>query len=146
MRFKRADLPGIAIATLTPPALLLLFMASYETWDHRGTPLLSFMGTNIAIGAAIGAVFARFVRRWELPLALLAVLVLVVVTVNVMQRTDNDGTALADTLKWVGLLDFLLLNAAIAYQVFTNGLLPVMDRRSALRAAEAEAAAEAAEQ
>ena len=104
------------------------------------------MGTNIAIGAAIGAVFARFVRRWELPLALLAVLVLVVVTVNVMQRTDNDGTALADTLKWVGLLDFLLLNAAIAYQVFTNGLLPVMDRRSALRAAEAEAAAEAAEQ
>ena len=146
MRFKRADLPGIAIATLAPPALLLLFLASYETWDHRGTPLLSFVGSNIAIGAGLAAVFSRFVRHWEVPLALLAVLMVVVTAVNVLQRTDNDGTALADALKWVGLLDFMLLNAAIGYQVLTNGLLPVMDRRSALRGAEAEAAAEAAQQ
>lgn len=146
MRFKRADLPGIAIATLAPPALFLLFLASYETWDHRGTPLLSFMATNIAIGAAVAAVFVRFVRRWELPLALLVVLAVVVVAVNVVQRTDNDGTALATALKWIGVLDFLLLNLALGYQMLTNGLLPVLDRRSARLAAEAEAAAEAAAQ
>ena len=144
MRFKRADLPGIAIAVLAPPALLLLLLASYEIWDHRGTPLLSFMATNFAIAVGVAAVFTRFIRNWSVPVALLVVMAAVVAAVNVAQRTGNDGAAWATALKWIGVGDFLLLNAVIGYQVMVNGLLPVLDRRAALRAA--EAAAEAAEE
>lgn len=146
MRFTRGDLPGIAIAVLAPPALLLLFFASFEVWDHRGTPLLSFMATNFAIAIGVAAVFSRFVRAWDVPVGLLVLLAATVAAVNWAQRTGNDGTALATGLKWVGVLTFLLLNLSIAYQVFVNGLLPVLDRRAARRAAEAEVAADAAEQ
>jgi hypothetical protein len=146
MRFTRADLPGIAIAVLAPPALLLLFLASFEVWGHRGTPLLSFMATNFAIAIGVAAVFSRFVRAWGVPVGLLVLLAATVAAVNWAQRIDNDGTALATGLKWAGVLAFLLLNLSIAYQVFVNGLLPVLDRRTARRAAEAEVAAEAAEQ
>ena len=144
MRFQRSDLPGIAVATLAGPLLFVLFLASFETWDHHGTPLLGFTSSNIAIGAGLLAVFTRFIRSWDVPIALLVVLVAVVVAVNWLQRTDNDGTALATTLKWVGVIDFLLLNLAFAFQVMVNGLFPVLDRRSARRAAAQEAAAEAA--
>lgn len=146
MRFSHDDIAGFAIATLAPPAILLLFLASYETWDHRGTPLLSFVASNVAVAAGLAAVFSRFVRRWELPLALFTLLVGIVIAVNVMQRTGDDGTTMSTALKWLGVLDFLLLNAAIGYQVMTNGLLPVLDRRSARLAVEAEALAEATEQ
>ena len=145
MRFTRADLPGIAIAVLAPPAVFVLFLVSFEAWDHRGTPLLSFMATNFAIAIGLAAVFSRFVRAWDVPVGLLMLLAAAVAAVNWAQRTDNDGTALATGLKWVGVLAFLLLNLSIAYQLFVNGLLPVLDRRDARRA-EAEAAAEAAEQ
>ena len=143
MRFKRADLPGIAIALLAPPALFLLFLASFETWNHRGTPLLGFTSSTIAIAVGVAAVFSRFVRHWELPLVLLFVLIGVVLAVNVVQRSDYDGTALATLLKWIGLADFALLNAVVGYEVFANGLLPAMDRRATRRVAEAASAAEA---
>ncbi|MSQ41525.1 MAG: hypothetical protein EXR65_00575 [Dehalococcoidia bacterium] len=135
MRFTRGDLPGFVIALLAPPALMLLFLASYETWDHRGTPLLGFMAVNIAVAAAVAAVFSRFVRRWEVPLAMLLVLAAAAAGVIALQRSGHNGGAAATLLKWVGLIDFLLLNLAIGYQVLSNGLLPVLDRHAARRAA-----------
>ena len=142
MRFTRADLPGFAIALLAPPALMLLFLASFEVWDHRGTPLLGQMAVNLAIPAAIAAAFSRFIFKWDLPVALLAVLLAVVAGVNWAQRTGNDNLAISTALKWVGVIDFLLLNLVIAWQILHNAILPMLDRRDARRAASATEAAE----
>ena len=139
MRFRRSDLPGIAIAVLAPPLLMLLFFASFETWEHRGTPLLGQMAVNLAAPVGIAAAFSRYIRNWDAPVALLAVLVAVVAGVNWAQRTGNDDLAFVTALKWVGVVDFLLLNAVIGWQVLRNGVLPILDRRDARRASETAA-------
>ncbi len=131
MRFVRGDLPGIVIAALAGPALMLLFLASFETWDHRGTPLLGAIAANLAIGAGLLAVFSRFVRNWDLPIALLGILIAIVIAVIWVQRSGHDGTALATGLKLAGVVDFLLLNLAVGGQVLWHGLIPVLDRRAA---------------
>lgn len=134
MRFQRSDLPGFLIATLAPPALMILLLASFHTWFHHGTPLLGGLANNVGIAAGVAAVFSRFIRKWELPLALLGGIVLIVVAVNWAQRTGNDGTA-ADVLKWLAILDFLVLNVVVVWQVVIYGLLPAMDRRAERRQA-----------
>ncbi|HJM74716.1 MAG TPA: hypothetical protein QGI71_02465 [Dehalococcoidia bacterium] len=136
MRFTRGDIPGFAIALLAGPAMMVLFLASFEVWDHQGTPLLGAMAANLAIGAGLLAVFSRFIRNWDIPLSLLGILVVIVISVNVMQRTGDDGTGWATALKLIGVLDFLLLNLAVVGQMLWHGLIPVMDRRAA-RAADA---------
>ena len=138
MRFTRSDLPGFIIAVGAPPLLFLAFLASFEVWQHQGSPLLGFMAVNIAGAIATMAIFSRFIRNWDVPFVLLLVLAAAVAGVIWAQRSDNDGTALATTLKWVGLIDFLVLNIAIGLQVLSNGLLPVLDRRAWRRAGAAE--------
>jgi hypothetical protein len=142
MRFTRGDLPGIAIALLGGPALFLLFLASYDVWDHRGTPLLGAMAGNFALAIGLAAGFSRFIRHWDVPVALLIGLLAIVGGVIWLQQTDNDGTALATTLKLAGVAGFLLLNLAVGGQVIWFGLIPVMDRRAARAAAAATAAAD----
>jgi hypothetical protein len=139
MRFKRSDLPGFIIAVGAPPLLFVLFLASFDVWRHQGTPLLGFMAVNIAGAIATLAIFSRFVRNWDLPFALLMVLAIAIIGVIWAQRSGNDGTALATLLKWTGLIDFLVLNVAIGLQVLNNGLIPVLNRRDARRAAAAAA-------
>ena len=134
MRFKRGDLPGFLIAVGAPPLLFVLFLASFTVWGHRGTPLLGIMSTNIALAIAVPAVFVRFVRNWDWPVAFLLVLAASIGGVLWAQRADADGTALATALKWIGLLAFFALNAAIGLQVIVTGLLPMLDRRAARRA------------
>jgi hypothetical protein len=130
MRFTRGDIPGFAIALLAAPAMMVLFLASFEVWDHQGTPLLGAMAANLAIGAGLLAVFSRFIRNWDVPLSLLGILIVIVISVNVMQRTGDDGTGWATALKLIGVLDFLLLNLAVVGQMLWHGLIPVMDRRA----------------
>ena len=137
MRFKRSDLPGFAIACLAGPALTVLFLASFDVWDHHGTPLVAFIGTNVGLIAGVAAVFSRFIRKWDVPVACLVVIGIVVVAVNWAQHTDNDGTALATGLKWLGVVAFLVLNASVLLQLAKYGLLPILDRRDARRAAQA---------
>ena len=137
MRFRRSDLPGLLIAVAAPPLLMLLFLASFDVWRHQGSPLLGFMAGNFAGAVGLAAIFSRFIRRWEWPLALLGVLAAVIGGIIWIQRTGNDGTAFATALKWIALADFALLNVAVGLQVLTNGLLPILDRRDARRAAEA---------
>ena len=133
MRFTRRDLPGIAIALLGGPALMLLFLASFETWDHRGTPTLGFMGANLGLAVGFAAIFARFIRNWDWPIAFLALLLAAVAAVNWAQRSDNDGTTLATGLKWVAVAAFLLLTVSVGRQVLRNGLIPWYDRHAARR-------------
>ena len=136
MRFARADLPGLAIATLAGPLLMVLFLASLDTWGHRGTPLLGFMGSNLGIAVGVAAVFARFIRRWEWPLAFVAVIAVSVGAVYWAQQSGNDGGALATLLKWLGVIGFAGLNVTVLWQLLRNGIVPILERRDARRAAE----------
>ena len=131
MRFKRSDLPGFLIAVGAPPLMMLLFLASFETWRHHGTPLMGFMATNIAVAVGVAAIFSRFIRNWDVPLFILFVMGCCIIGVIWMQRTGNDGNALATGLKWGALVSFLVLNVVILLQVINNGLLPLVERREA---------------
>ena len=134
MRFTRADLPGMAIALLAGPLVVLLFLAAFETWGHKGTPVLGFVGTNVGIGVGLAAVFARFIRRWEWPLAFLGLIVAAVAGVYWAQQAGYDGTRLATALKWLGVAGFAGLNLAVAQQLLRHGVLPILDRLDARRA------------
>lgn len=135
MRFKRSDIPGFVIAVLAPPLLTLLIFNSYDIWQHRGTPLLGTVAANFGILAGLLAIFSRFVRNWDVPMVIAFALGTIVLVILWMQRMGFDHTPMATTLKWVALLTFFVLNASIGWQVLTNGLLPILDRRDARRAA-----------
>ncbi len=139
MRFTRQDLPGIAIATLCGPLLFLLVLASYELWGHRHTVLLAGLSQNLAIGAALIAVFSRFIRRWNALLVLIGLIGLMVISVNWLQRTGDGTTALAVLFKWVGVVSFLLINIIIVWEVLSNALLPWLDRRAERKTTTSEA-------
>ena len=134
MRFTRADLPGMAIALLAGPLVVLLFLAAFETWGHKGTPVLGFVGTNVGIGVGLAAVFARFIRRWEWPLAFLGLIAAAVAGVYWAQQAGYDGTRLATALKWLGVAGFAGLNLAVVQQLLRHGVLPILDRLDARRA------------
>ena len=131
MRFTRADLPGMAIALLAGPLVVLLFLAAFETWGHKGTPVLGFVGTNVGIGVGLAAVFARFIRRWEWPLAFLGLIAASVAGVYWAQQAGYDGTRLATALKWLGVAGFAGLNLAVVQQLLRHGVLPILERRDA---------------
>lgn len=135
MRFKRADLPGMLIATVAPVAMFVLLVASYDLWRHHGTPLLGILSVHIAIGAGIIGAFSRFIRSWELTLGALVLLLGCVVGVLLLQRSGNDGTAAATALKLGGVVAFGILNVAVVQQILVNGLNPVLVRREARQAA-----------
>jgi hypothetical protein len=139
MRFKRSDLAGMAIATLAPVALFLLFLNAYDLWDHHGSPLLAIMSTNVAIVAGLIGAFARFIKNWDVVGGLIGGLLLVVIAVLVMQRTGADGTALATGLKWAGVLLFLALNVALIWQFLKHGVEPMLIRRDERRRAAQQA-------
>ena len=134
MRFTRADLPGILIAVLAGPLLMLLFLAAFETWGHKGTPLMGAMGSNIGVAVGLAAVFARFIRKWDWPLAFVGVILVAVASVYWAQQTGNDGTRLATALKWMGVIGFVGLNVAVVWQILINGIWPIVERFEARRA------------
>ena len=136
MRFTRADLPGILIAGLAGPLLMLLFLAAFETWGHKGTPLMGAMGSNLGVAVGLAAVFARFIRKWDWPLAFAGVILVSVASVYWAQQSGNDGTRLATALKWMGVIGFVGLNVVVVWQIFINGLWPLVERFEARRAAD----------
>ncbi len=140
MRFNRADLPGILIAGLGGPLMMILFFASFETWHHQGTPLLGGMAQNVAMPAGIIGAFSRFIRKWDPIVVLLGVIAACVVGVNIAQHTGNDDELMSTLLKLGGVLTFFILQAVVLVQLLQYGLLPILDRRDARKAAEREAA------
>ncbi len=134
MRFSRSDLPGIAIALVAGPALMLLFLAASETWGHKGTPLLGFMAGNLGLAAGLAALFSRFILKWDVPLSAILAILAVVGAVKWLQVSGNDGTRLATGVKWAGVIAFVVLNVAVLWQLVTNGLVPLLDRFDEWRA------------
>ncbi len=139
MRFKRADLPGLLIATLAPAGMTLLVVAGYGLWDHHGDPLLPTIAVHIAIGAGLMAALTRFIKHWGLFGTLIGLLAVVIAAVLILQRTDNDGTTLATSLKLAGVVLFLIINVVALREIVWNGLGPVLERRDDRRAAEQQA-------
>ena len=138
MRFKRVDLVGILFATLAPVGGMVLFLASFEVWGHHGTPLLGLMAGNLAVAVGLMAAFTRFIKNWDVVIGGAVLLGLLVAAIIVMQRTGNDDMAAATLLKWAAVLDFLVLNLAIGWQVLNHGLMPLVYRRDERLAAEAD--------
>ncbi len=134
MRFSRSDLPGIAIALLAGPALMVLFLAATETWGHHGTPLLGFTSSNLGIVVGVAAVFSRFILKWDVPLGAIVVILFVVGAVKWLQVSGNDGTRLATGVKWTGVIAFVVLNVAVVWQLVVNGVAPLLDRFDERRA------------
>jgi len=135
MRFHRSDIPGLLIAVVGPVGLMLVFLASFETWDHHGTPLLGAMAGNLAVGAGLIAAFSRYIRNWDAILGLVLILVVSAGLVITLQQTGDGSGGVADTFKWVAVVAFLALNVLVPLQYLTNGFIPWFNRREAARAA-----------
>jgi hypothetical protein len=141
MRFKRSDMPGLAIAVLAPVGMFVLLVNAYGLWDHHGDPLLPTISMNLAIGAGLIGAFARFIKAWGLLLTVIGALIATVVAVIILQQTGNDSTTFSTTLKLLGVGLFLLANLVIVQQLIVHGIGPILDRRDARKAAEREAEA-----
>ncbi len=131
MRFHKSDLPGLLIATLAPAGLMLLFLASFEVWEHHGTPLLGAMAGNIAVGGGLIAGFSRFIRRWGVPILGFVLILSAVAVVNALKLSGDDGTAISTLFKWLGVVGFGIFNVSVALQILTNGLIPALNQRAA---------------
>ncbi len=131
MRFHKSDLPGLLIATLAPAGLMLLFLASFEVWEHHGTPLLGAMAGNIAVGGGLIAGFSRFIRRWRVPILGFVLILSAVAVVNALKLSGDDGTAISTLFKWLGVVGFGIFNVSVALQILTNGLIPALNQRAA---------------
>ena len=129
MRFSRSDWPGIVIAVLAGPALMFLVLAA-----TKGTPLLGFMAGNIGLAVGLAALFSRFILKWDIPITALVAILAAVGAVKWIQVSGNDGTRLATGVKWAGVFAFVVLNVAVAWQLVTNGLAPLLDRFDEWRA------------
>ena len=136
MRFKRSDLPGIAVAALIPALLSYVVFDGWGLLMHHGTPLLGALSGNIAGGAGVIAVLSRFVRRWDRVVIPLVLLAGCVAGVLVLQRTGDDGSSSATALKLAGVLLFGVVNVAVVLDVLVHGLNPSLQRRDALLARE----------
>jgi len=137
MRFKRADLPGLAIAVLGPVGLFLLLLESYQLWHHHGSPILGILSVHIAIGGGIIGGLWRFVKARDAIIGLALALALAIIGVVVLRSVGDGDTTLANILKIVSVVLFLVLNAAVIQQLLWNGLNPILQRRDDARAAAA---------
>ena len=138
MRFKRADMPGLAIAVLGPVLLFLLLLETYQLWDHHGSPILGMLSVNIAVGGGLIAGLWRFVKARDAVVGLALGILLAVAAVFVLRAAGDGDTAFANVLKLLAIVLFLALNAIIVQQLLWNGLNPILQRRDDAKAAAAE--------
>jgi len=129
MRFKRSDLGAIAIAALFPAVLSYIVFVGWGLQHHEGTPLLGIVSSNLAIGGGIVAYLMRYVthrRTFGIIAALLGLCFLGVVE---MQYAGADHGWAATTLKWLGVVLFLALNAVLLWDVLAVAVNPYFVRR-----------------
>ena len=138
MRFKRADMPGLAIAVLGPVLLFLLLLETYQLWDHHGSPILGMLSVNIAVGGGLIAGLWRFVKARDAVVGLALGILLAVAAVFVLRAAGDGDTAFANVLKLLAIVLFLALNAIIVQQLLWNVLNPILQRRDDAKAAAAE--------
>ena len=132
MRFKRSDWPGFIIAVGAPPLLFLVSWLRSRCGTTRARHCSASMAVNLAGAIATMAIFSRFVKSWDVPIGIL--LVLISPWPESLGATERERRNRGLPHDEVGrILAFFLVNAAIGLQVLINGLLPVLDRRSARR-------------
>jgi len=129
MRFHRSDLPGIIFAILAPAGMMLLILASYQIWDHHGTPLLGMIAGNIAIGAGLLGAFSRFIHKWDIIIISLLLIALSVIAILTFQELEYTSNIYYTLLKWVGVIGFLVFNVSVILQFLKNGVEPALNRR-----------------
>lgn len=135
MRFRRADLPGIAVAALIPALLSYIVFAGWDLLHHEGTPLLSMVATNFAIAGGVIAYLTRYIAHWRAFGIMAGLLAIAVAGVFFVQFTGRDHTLFATALKWAGLLLFLALNALLVVDLLIVAVNPYLVRREERRAA-----------
>ena len=138
MRFKRADMPGLAIAVLGPVGLFVLILESYQLWNHHGSPLLGIISVHIAIGGGLIAGLWRFVKARDVVLSLALALALAIAGVLILQSSGSDDSIFSTALKLIGVGLFLALNVVIIKELLWNGLNPILQRRDDAKATAAE--------
>jgi|GEM_PF-1209292 len=138
MRFKRADMPGLAIAVLGPVGLFLLLLESYDLWHHHGSPLLGILSVHIAIGGGLIAGLWRFVRAKDAVVGIALALALAIIGVFILRGAGDGDSAFANGLKLISVGLFLALNAVVIQQLLWNGLNPILQRRDDAKAAALE--------
>jgi hypothetical protein len=138
MRFKRADMPGLAIAVLGPVGLFVLLLESYDLWDHHGSPLLGILSVNFAIGGGLIAALWRFVQAKDAVVGLALALALAIIGVFILRGAGEGSSAFANGLKLISVGLFLALNGVVIKELLWNGLNPILQRRDDAKAAALE--------
>jgi hypothetical protein len=128
MKFTKNDYLGIILATLAGPGIFLIILSAYDLWDHRHTPLLGFLAVNVAIGGGIIGAFSRFIKNKTRLVTLIAILIICILAIKLLQWTDNGESSLKLLFIWLGIIDFMLINAIIGWELLANGLVPALDR------------------
>ena len=129
MKFRKNDILGILLAAFAGPGLFLIIISAYDLWDHRHTPLLGFLATNLAIGGALIGVFSRYIKNIYRFISLIFILILCVLIVKILQWSGNEESNLKLLFIWIGLIDFLILNVIVGWEFLSNGFVPAMDRK-----------------
>ncbi|MFL2635101.1 MAG: hypothetical protein ACJ0J6_04580 [Dehalococcoidia bacterium] len=131
MKFTKNDYIGILLAALAGPGIFLIILSAYDLWEHRHTPLLGFLAVNVAIGGGIIGAFSRFIKNKTRFLALIVFLILCILAIKILQWTDNSESGFKLLFIWLGIIDFMLINAIIGWEFLANGLVPRLDRMKA---------------
>ena len=129
MKFTKNDYLGIILATLAGPGIFLIILSAYDLWDHRHTPLLGFLAVNVAIGGGIIGAFSRFIKNKIRFITLIVALILCVLAIKLLQWTGNGESSFKLLFIWLGIIDFMLINAIIVWEFLANGLVPALDRK-----------------
>ncbi|MFB0900885.1 MAG: hypothetical protein QMB22_02620 [Dehalococcoidia bacterium] len=130
MKFRKNDILGILLAAFAGPGLFLIIISAYDLWDHRHTPLLGFLATNLAIGGALIGAFSRYIKNIYRFISLIFILLLCVFIVKILQWSGNEESNLKLLFIWIGLIDFLILNVIVGWEFLSNGFVPAMDRKN----------------
>ncbi len=135
MRFKRSDLPGIAVAAAMPALICYAIFAGWGLLHHEGTPLLGIIAGNVAVGGGIVAYATRYIAHWRAFALVTALFVVAVLSIFIVQATGRDHTGLATGLKLGAILLFLSLNALLFLDLLFVAVNPYLVRRDERRAA-----------
>ena len=135
MRFKRSDLPGIAVAALIPALLSYVIFDGWNLLHHEGTPLLGAVAVNVAVAGGVIAYLTRYITHRRAFARLAGGFALAVAAVFFVQATGRDHTLGATALKWAALLLFLALNALLVIDLLIVAVNPYLVRRDERRAA-----------
>ncbi len=135
MRFKRADLLGIAIAALIPAVLSYVIFHSFNLLHVEGSPIQGAVAGNVAGGGGLIAYLTRYVAHKRAFIGIAVALGLCFVGVIWLQYAGQGSGMLATMLKWLGLLLFGALNIVLVIDVLWVAVNPYFVRLDERRAA-----------